>query len=111
MAAAEIIQAYHKETVGIDHLTGADTGVPPARALVLHAVVARRMMVTGQGMTDQHRVGRVAVQGAVGFINQLVGRQGTATLQFERGVEMVCLWLYQTHGICGDLLRHDDSLT
>ena len=59
MAAAEIIQTYHKETVGIDHLAGTNTGIPPARTLVLHAVVARRMMVTGQGMADQHRVGRV----------------------------------------------------
>ena len=116
-AAAQIIQAYDEEPVGVDGLAGPDAGIPPAGALVALAGIAGGMVVAGQGMADQHRIGGVAVEGAIGLIDQLVGRQGTAAFQFESSIKLERSGLDQTYrvfsrpwSVVGDLLRHDDSL-
>ena len=117
MTATQIVQAHHEKAVGIDDLARADAGIPPAGALVILAVVSGGMVMAGQGMTDQHRIGGVVVEGTVGLVDQLIGRKSATALQFESRIKRQRSGLDQTDGvfgspwsILGDRLRHDDSL-
>jgi hypothetical protein len=83
-AGAEVVDADDEEAVGVDRLARAHHVVPPAGALRLVRVVARHVVGGVQRVADQHRVGLVRVQGAVGFIHQRVVADGGAALQAQR---------------------------
>src|SRR5476651_1422836 len=77
VAAAEVVQADHKEFVGVDRLAGADAAVPPAGLALVGTVETGGVMMAGQGMANQHGVARRGVQLAIGFVDQVIGRQRT----------------------------------
>ena len=81
VAAAQVVGTHHVEQIGIDGFTRADAGIPPAGFAVVGAVIARRMVVARQGMTDQHRIRGRFVQSAVGLVDQLESGQRRAALQ------------------------------
>ncbi len=58
VATAEVVQADHEELAGVDRLAGADAAVPPTGFAVVDAVIAGSVVVTGQGVADQHGVAR-----------------------------------------------------
>ena len=101
VAAAEVVQADHKELVGIDGLAGADAAVPPAGLALVDVVEARGVMMAGQGVADQHGVARRGVQLAVGFIDQVVGWQRTSAGQGQRFAEVRHLGHDQSNRIGG----------
>ena len=57
VAAANIIERHHKKFVGIYRFTGANIGVPPAGALVVHAVITGGVVMAGERVANQHRIG------------------------------------------------------
>ena len=69
-AAAEHIRADDEIAVGVDRLAGADHGLPPA-GLAGDRMDVGDMLVAGQRVADQHRVGRVGVERAVGLVGDL----------------------------------------
>ncbi|MND96323.1 hypothetical protein D3C80_886090 [compost metagenome] len=101
VATAEVVQADHEEAIGIDGLAWANAAVPPARLAVVGAVVARRMMVAGQRMADQHGVAGRAVEGAIGFVDQFIAGQRATASQRQGLVELCQLRCYQTDRIFG----------
>ena len=100
MTAAEIIQADDEKFIGVYRFARADHGVPPAHILGVIRVIARHMMIAGQRMTSQHRVGLVGIQLAIRFIHQLIARQHRAAFAGERGVEMRALRADDADAIC-----------
>ena len=61
-----------KEFIRINRLTGADAGIPPAGLFVVHAVIARGVMITAQGMADQDSIGAVGVEFAISLVDQVI---------------------------------------
>ncbi len=84
-AGAEHVRADHEVTFGVDRLAGADHGLPPAR-LAGHRVGARHMMVAGERVADQHRIGALGVERAVGLVGDLERRELDAGVELERTV-------------------------
>ena len=84
-AGAEHVRADHEVTLGVDRLAGADHGLPPA-GLAGHRIGARHMMVAGQRVADQHRVGALGVERAVGLVGDLERRELDAGVELERTV-------------------------
>ena len=84
MAAADIVEADHKEFVGVDRFTGANVRIPPTGAFVAHAVVASSVMMAREGVANQYSITFVGVELAIGFINELVFVQGFTASQQER---------------------------
>jgi hypothetical protein len=68
--------------------------IPPARLLVLHAVVSGSMMMPAEGMTDQDGVAGISVKLAIGFNHQLILIQGAAAGQ--------CQWIIELNHLRGD---------
>jgi putative Ca2+/H+ antiporter (TMEM165/GDT1 family) len=94
-ARAQVVHANDEEAVGVHGLAGADHVVPPAFALFLPGVDARHVVRGVEGMAHQYRIGAVGVEGAVGFVGQVVVADGRAALQRQR--------LRKMHGLgCGD---------
>ena len=87
MTAAEIVHSNHKKLIGINRLAGADHVVPPTDIFRIVRVMARDVVVSGQRMANQDRVGLVGIQLAVSLINQLVTRQHRAAAEDQRSVE------------------------
>ena len=83
MTATEIIQADDEKAVSVYRFARANTFIPPAGFFVAGFVVARRVVVSAQGMANQHRVGAILVELAVGFVHQFVARQITPTGKFQ----------------------------
>ncbi|MNZ28951.1 hypothetical protein D3C78_461950 [compost metagenome] len=101
VAATEVVQADHEETVGVDRLARADAAVPPAGLAVGGGVVAGRVVMARQGMADQHSIACAGIQAAICLVDQLVAGQRTATGQGQRFIEPGCLRCNQTDGIFG----------
>ena len=106
VAAADVVQRDDEEARGINGLAGADVVVPPARLAVAHGVIASRMMVAGEGMTDQDGVAGVRVQLAVGLVDQRVLLEASAAGQLQRGIEVGSLRRDETDRIRGQGIRH-----
>ena len=82
-AAADHVGADHVEAVGVDRLAGADHGFPPAR-LAGDRVRAGDVLVAGQRVEDQDRVGAVGVKLAVGLIGDRHGGEHLAAVEWQR---------------------------
>jgi hypothetical protein len=81
MATTEIIKCHYTEFVGIYRFTGADIGIPPTGALVIHAVIASGMVMAGQRMTDKDCITVGGIKPAIGFVDQIVLVQGFTASQ------------------------------
>ena len=86
-AGTEVVDADDEEAVGVQRLARADHVVPPAFALGLTFIDAGHMVRGVQCMADQHRVGLVGVELAVGLVGQGVAANRCAALQRQRLVE------------------------
>lgn len=75
MAATQIIEADNKKFVGIQRSTGTNDVVPPTDVIGLVGIMAGDVVVAGECVTNEYGVRFGGVQGAVGFINQIVGGQ------------------------------------
>ena len=73
-AAAQNIRADHEIAVRIDGLSGAHALGPPAR-LAGHGIGVRHILVHGQRVTDQDRVGFFRVKPPIGGVGDLHRRQ------------------------------------
>ncbi len=73
-AAAEHVGADEEIAFGVEHLAGPDENVPPA-GLAGDRVRLGDILVAGQGMADEDRVGAVGVELAIGLIGDRIGRQ------------------------------------
>ena len=78
---AQVVHANHEEPVGVQRFAGPDHAVPPALGFLLPRVYPGHMVRGVQRMADQHGVGFVGVQCAVGFITEVVRTDRRATLQ------------------------------
>jgi hypothetical protein len=83
-AAAQHIRADDEIAVGVDGLARAHHDLPPA-GLARHRMNIRHMLVARQRVADEHRIGLVGIERAVGFVGQVVGANGSTTLQSKRG--------------------------
>ncbi|CAE6960098.1 conserved protein of unknown function [Ectopseudomonas oleovorans] len=101
VAAAEVVEADDEELAGVDGLAGADAAVPPAGFAVVRAVVAGGVVVTGQGMADQHGIAACGVEFAIGFDDQFVLGQAAAAGQGQWFAELEHLGTDQADGIFG----------
>lgn len=99
MTPAEIIQADHKESVGIDGFARANVVIPPARFVIGHIMVASGMMMAGQRMTDQHCIAACCIQRAVGFVQDAHRRECAAGRQLYWSGKVDMLRGDNTHGI------------
>src|SRR5690625_5503130 len=81
VAAAQVVGAHHKKMVGINGFAGADVIVPPAGFAVFHAVIARSMMTARQSVANQHGIGAIGIELAVGFVHELILVQNFAAGQ------------------------------
>ena len=84
-AGAEHVRADDEVALGVDRLAGTDHGLPPA-GLAGHRIGTCHMMVAGQRVADQHRVGAGGVERAVGLVGDLERRQRHAGVELERTV-------------------------
>ncbi|MNV56505.1 hypothetical protein D3C71_1487940 [compost metagenome] len=101
VAAAEVVQADHEELAGVDRLAGTDAAVPPTGFAVVGAVVAGGVVMAGQGVADQHGVARRGVERAVGFVDQVIGRERATAGQRQGFAEVRHLRRHQTNRIGG----------
>ena len=88
VAAAEIVQPDHKKFIGIDRLTGTDHVVPPADVFWIVRIIASDVMMPGQCVANQDRIGFCGIQLAVSLIHQLIARQHRAAAENQRGIEL-----------------------
>ena len=86
-AAAEIVDADDEETVGVERLAGTDHVVPPADVVWFVRVIARDVMRRIERMAHEHRVRTARVERAVGFVREVVLRQGEAACEREWRIE------------------------
>ncbi|MCY1407735.1 hypothetical protein D9M71_230430 [compost metagenome] len=101
VATAQVVQADHEELVGVDRLARADAAVPPTGLAIIDAVVASRMVVAGQGVTNEHGVAGTGIERAVGFEHQVIGRDRTTAGQGQWFAEVCQLRCDQTYRIGG----------
>ncbi|MPM78721.1 hypothetical protein SDC9_125732 [bioreactor metagenome] len=87
-ARAQVVHPDHKELVGVHRLARADHVVPPALALGLVLVDARHVVRRVERVADQHGVGLVGVEFAVGLVGQRVVTDRGAARQWQRLGEM-----------------------
>src|SRR5262249_40715080 len=82
-AAADHVRADDEIALTVNRPAGPDHGLPPARLLSYRMDVGD-MLVAGQGMTDQHRIGALGVERAVGLISDLERAKIDAGIELER---------------------------
>ena len=75
MTAAKIIEANHKEFIGIKGFTRANQVIPPTRIFVICVMLARHMMMPRKRMANEHRIGFVGIEFAVSLIHEVELRQ------------------------------------
>src|SRR5450756_1094744 len=105
MTTAKIVQPEDKELVGIDRLAGADHGVPPAHVLGVVGVIAGNMMMAGQRVANQDRVGFIGIQLAISLIHQLIARQHRTAAEYQRGAERCALCADDAYAMCLSLIH------
>ena len=99
---SEVVGATHEEAIGVHRFAWANPVVPPT--FTFGDDVALRVCPNAcdvmrgvQGVADQDSVAFVCIQGAIGFVGQLVAGQVGAAAQLQR--------LLETHGVwCDDHL-------
>jgi len=79
-AAAQHIGADDEVAAGVQRLAGTDHHVPPA-VLAGDRVALGDILVAGQGMADQHGIGALGVQRAVGAVGDRHPPQPRAAIQ------------------------------
>ena len=82
-AAADHVRADHEIALGVDRLAGPDHGLPPA-ALAGDRMLARHVLVAGERVADQHRIGALGIERAVGLVGDLERRELDAGVELER---------------------------
>jgi hypothetical protein len=102
VAAAEIVEAHDEEQVRVDGFARADRRVPPTRTIILGAVIAGRVMMSGKRVADQNRVRSRGIQLAVRFIDQFHAGQHAAAQQSDGRVEGLQARCDQAYGVGGD---------
>ena len=78
-AAANHVGADHEEPAGVDRTAGPDQHLPPAR-FAGDRVVARDMLVAGQGMADEHRIRAFGIEDTIGLVSDLPALQRDAAI-------------------------------
>ena len=82
-ATAKHIGTEDEIAVRIDGLAGADQRFPPAR-LAGDGMHIGDMLVAGQRMTDQDRIGFVGVELAIGLVGNAERRQRNTAIEMQR---------------------------
>ena len=82
-AAADHVRADDEIALGVDRLAGTDHGFPPA-GLAGHRIDARDMLIAGERVTDQHGIGALGVERAVGLVGDLERRKLDAGIELQR---------------------------
>ena len=90
-AGAQVVDANDKEAFGIQRLAGANHVVPPAFGVGLAHIDTGHVVRGIECMANQHGVGLVGIQAAVGLVAEMVVRQGSAALQRQRSCEVHAL--------------------
>ena len=80
MASTQIVHAHDEKTVGIERLTGADHVVPPPYVSRVIRVNSCDMMRGIERMAHQHGIVARGIQRAIGFVSELVIREGASAL-------------------------------
>ena len=109
ITTAEVIHANDEKFIGIQRLTRTNQVIPPAGCFlnVRRVVMAGDMVITGQGVTNQHGITGIRIQDAIGFINQReFGQHGTA-FQWQRYAALKSLRPDQADG-AGKCVVHGD---
>ena len=99
VAAPEIIQGDDKEAIRVDGFARANGRIPPAGLRILEVVVARGVVMAGEGMADQKGVAAVGVQGAVALIDQRIGGQALAASQGKGARKIRAFRRYKADGV------------
>ncbi len=82
-AGADDVRADHEVTLGVDRPAGADHGFPPAR-LTGDGMGVGDMLVAGESVADQDRVGAFGIERTVGLIGDLERRKIDAGVEPQR---------------------------
>ncbi|MFK4491274.1 hypothetical protein ABIA45_006352 [Bradyrhizobium sp. USDA 336] len=82
-AAADHVGADDEVVLGIDGAAGADQRLPPA-GLAGDRMDVGDMLVAGQRMTDQHGVGAIGVELAIGLVGDLERGEIDAAIEPQR---------------------------
>jgi hypothetical protein len=82
-ASADDVGTDHEKTIGIDGFARTDHEIPPPRSLVFSCMKSRYVRVSRKRVGDQHGVGAIPVQLAVGLIRQRHRAQGFPAFQFH----------------------------
>src|SRR5690625_3067272 len=94
VAAALVAGAQHRTTVGIDRLDVPDAIVAPARFAVFNPEIARSMMTARQSVANQHGIGAIGIELALGFVHAMILVQNYAAGQSQ--------WLSAVHHLGRD---------
>ena len=98
-AGAQVVDADDEEAVGVQRLAGAHQVVPPTFSGGCIVVAAGHMVAGVQRVAHQHRVAGVAVQHAIGLVDQRVVRERRAAAQRQRLLELTTLWTDDADGL------------
>src|SRR5262245_20531717 len=82
-ASTQNIRADHKIALGIDRPAGADHRFPPAR-FPRYRMHTGAVLVSCEGMTNQHGIRTLRVECAIGLEGNLEWREIDAGVEFER---------------------------
>ena len=82
-AAADHVRTNDEISVGVERSPGAHHGLPPAR-LAGDRMNIGDMLIAGQRMQDQNRVGALRIEFAIGIVGDLERRQIDAAVELQR---------------------------
>jgi hypothetical protein len=84
-AGADHVRTDHEVAVGVDRLAGPNHGFPPA-GFFGHRMQVGHVLVAGERVAHQHRIGAIGIQGAIGLVSDLQRAELNAGIEFERPV-------------------------
>ncbi len=87
VASADVVDTHHEEPAGVDRLAGTNQVVPPAQFGRIVGIDAGDMVRSVERVADQHRVAARGIEGAVGFVRELVRVEPRTALQRDRFLE------------------------